>query len=62
MVNNLPLFDMAPYSTSIAIKTLQAFGDIWLTDKPRYLRSSRCREFKGNLRLRSEERRVGKEC
>ena len=36
--------------TSIAIKTLQAFGDIWLTDKPRCQRSSRFREFKGNLR------------
>ena len=42
---------MAPYRTSIAIKTLKAFGDIWLTDKPKYLKSSQCREFKGNLRL-----------
>ena len=28
------------YRTSIAIRTLQAFGEIWLTDKPKYLRSS----------------------
>ena len=39
-VNDLAPFDMAPYKTFIAMKTLQAFGDIWLTDKPRYLRNS----------------------
>ena len=50
MVNDLEPLDMAPYRTSIAMKTLQAFGDIWLTDKPKCWRSSRLSLFKGNLR------------
>ena len=31
------------------MKTLQAFGDTWLTNKPKHLRSSRWRELSKNL-------------
>ena len=40
---------MAPYRISIVMKILHAFGDIWLTDRPKHLRSSRRRELNGNL-------------
>ena len=52
MVSDLEPLDIAPYRTSIAMKTLQAFGDIWLTDKPKCWRSSCFSVFKGDTSSR----------